>query len=327
MVRCDLNGDMKIRWTAGRMLSPARRLVLADVRGYNITAGKNRPWARTRRGSKMAALTTIYWLCFGIGLVYVLVAGTLGAVSHAFEALGGGDTDIDHDAGFDVDHDAGFDVAADHDVGFDLDHDVDFDADTDVDFGGPDLDVGAADFDIGVPDADLDVGADIDADIDADADANHDAAGAHAGAIDHGSMPDWNPFSPLSIAGFLCAFGGAGLLATGYGLGLFAGLGAAAVGGVLMAFILWLVIGKFLFGMQGTSQARAYDMLGMEAEVITPVEHDMSGEIAYVLEGVRYTAPARLIDEGKIAKHETVRIRKVRGNMVYVEPRKKLLSE
>jgi membrane protein implicated in regulation of membrane protease activity len=273
----------------------------------------------------MAALTTVYWLCFGIGLVYVLVAGTLGAVSHAFEGAGGGDADIDHDTDFGVDHDAGFDVGADHDAGFDVGHDVAG--------GGPDIDVGAADFDAGIPDADLDVDADtdfdtdFDADVDADADANHDVATGHAGAIDHGGMPDWNPFSPLSVAGFLCAFGAAGLLATGHGLPLFLGLGVAAAGGLLMAFILWLVIGKFLFGMQGTSQARAIDMLGLEAEVITPVEHDMSGEIAYVLEGVRYTAPARLIDEGKIAKHETVRIRQVRGNMVYVEPRKKLLSE
>jgi len=270
----------------------------------------------------MAALTTIYWLCFGIGLVYVLVAGTLGAVSHAFESAGGGDADVDHDAGFDIDHD----VDVDHDIGFD--HDAGFDVGADHDF-----DVGATDFDVGVPDADLDVDADIDADMDADldtdtdADLDHGHGGAHAGAYDHGSMPDWNPFSPLSLAGFLCAFGAAGLLATGYGLPLIAGLGTAAVGGLLMAFVLWLVIGKFLFGMQGTSQARTYDMLGMEAEVITPVEHDMSGEIAYVLEGVRYTAPARLIEEGKIAKHETVRIRNVRGNMVYVERRKKLLSE
>lgn len=283
----------------------------------------------------MAALTTVYWLCFGIGLVYVLVAGTLGAVSHGLESLSDIDTDVDHDFDhdfdvdhdFDMDHDAGFDVAADHDAGFD------FGADHDID-------VGAADFDVGVPDADLDVGVDVDAGVDFDAgvdidadtdvdaalDVDHDADASGAGHFATHAMPDWNPFSPLSIAGFLCAFGGGGLLATGYGLQLGWSLLAAVVGGILMAFVLWLVIGKFLFGMQGTSQARAFDMLGLEADVITPVEHELCGEIAYILEGVRYTAPARLISEGKVPKYDKVRIRKVRGNMAYVEPKKKLLA-
>ena len=56
------------------------------------------------------------------------------------------------------------------------------------------------------------------------------------------------------------------------------------------------------------------------------VEGLTRAEIAYVLEGVRYTAPARLLREGRIEKRETVRIRKVRGNMVYVEQKKKLLT-
>ncbi len=295
----------------------------------------------------MVALTTAYWLCFGIGLVYVLVAGTLGAVSHGLESLSDVDTDVDHDFDhdfdadhdFDVDHDVGFDV--DHDVGVDFDHDAGFDVaadhDAGFDFGADhDIDVGAADFDVGVPDADLDVGVDVDAgagvdfdaaaDTDVGLDVDHDADTSGAGHFATHEMPDWNPFSPLSIAGFLCAFGGGGLLATGYGLGLGWSLVAAVVGGILMAFVLWLVIGKFLFGMQGTSQARAFDMLGLEADVITPVEHELCGEIAYILEGVRYTAPARLISEGKAAKYDKVRIRKVRGNMAYVEPKKKLLA-
>jgi hypothetical protein len=235
----------------------------------------------------MAALTTIYWFCFGVGLVYVLVAGTLGAVSHGIDSLSDIDTDVDHD--FDVDHDAGFDVGADHDI-----------------------DVGAADFDVGVPDADLDVDVDagidfdVDADIDVDTDVDHDPGGVHDGHIASHTMPDWNPFSPLSIAGFLCAFGGGGLLATGNGLGVAWGLVAASISGLLMALVLWLAIGKFLFGMQGSSHAREIDMLGIDAEVLTPVEHDMCGEIAYILEGVRYTAPARLITEGRVEKRQKV---------------------
>ncbi len=242
----------------------------------------------------MATLTTIYWLCFGIGLVYVLVAGTLGAVSHGMEAIGGdGDVDFDHD--LDCDHGGDFDF--------------DFDADLDADAG----------FDL-----------DIDADLDVDIDADHDSGFAHDG---HGEVhdvsaamfPDWTPVSPLGIAGFLCAFGGAGLAASGKGISLIPSLAIAIGAGTAMAMLLWLVIGKWLYSMQGTSQARQGDMIGLEAEVLTPIGNGEIGEIAYVLGGVRHTAPAKMEGEGMINKRETVRIRTMKDNVVYVEKKRDLL--
>ncbi|MCH7471532.1 NfeD family protein [bacterium] len=233
----------------------------------------------------MTTLVTIYWLCFGIGLVYVLVAGTLGAVSQGLEGAGDVDTD------------------------FDLDTDVDFDADVDVD---------------------VDAGFDADIDHDAGVEAHH--GGSPATEVAHGThsyahaMPGYNPLSPLSIMGFLCAFGAAGLIATGLQYSFWLGLAIAVGGGLAMGALLWLFIGKFLFGLQGSSEAHVIDMVGLEAEVLTPVEEDICGEIAYVLEGVRYTAPARLLKEGRVGRREKVRIRKVRGNMVYIEEKRKLLA-
>lgn len=251
----------------------------------------------------MEALTTVYWVTFGFGLVYVLLTGTLGAVSHGIEALG--DTSVDAD----VSH--GIDLDVDHDVDFDVDHDASFDA--------------------GLADADLDVDHDFDVGSHGDLDAHLDAdfAAAQGGGVDERqrSMPKWNPLSPLSIAGFLAAFGGAGLVALGYNLPWLLTLPIAIGCGMVMSILLWLVIGRLMFGMmQSSSEARVIDMIGLEAEVLTPVEHDMAGEIAYILEGTRYTAPARLISAGRIEKRETVRIRKMSGNMVYVEPRRKILS-
>lgn len=226
----------------------------------------------------METLITVYWYCFGIGLVYVLIAGTLGAVSHGMEALGG----------------------AGH---LDFDHDLDLDADLDADF-----------------DADLD----LDTDGGFEHDGHGDVQGGHAGVST--IFPDWSPVSPLGIAGFLCAFGGAGLVAAGNGFSLFPSLAIAAAAGTAMAMLLWLLIGKWLYSMQGTSEARQGDMIGLEAEVLTPIGNGATGEIAYILGGVRHTAPAKLTGEGLINKRETVRIRTMKDNVVYVEKKRELLS-
>jgi len=44
-----------------------------------------------------------------------------------------------------------------------------------------------------------------------------------------------------------------------------------------------------------------------------------SGEIAYMLDGTRYTAPARLLHGGVATKASKVLIRKVGDSLVYVE--------
>lgn len=253
----------------------------------------------------MATLVTIYWLTFGIGLVYVLVVGALGLIGSGIEAIGG-DTDLDMDHGG---------------VDFDANPDLDLDTDLDVD----------TDFDVDV-DTDLDLDVDTDVDFDADAGGHADFGGGHGDvSAGHdpghaGLFPTFNPFSPLSIAGFLTAFGGAGLIASNSELAVWLSILVAAGGGLLMSLLLWLVIGKFFYGMQGSSEAHQADMIGLEAEVLTPMDQDEMGEIAYVLDGVRFTAPARLTKEGHTERREKVRIRRMKDNVVYVEQKHKLLN-
>lgn len=230
-------------------------------------------------------LVALYWLCFGVGLVYVLLAGALGAISHGFAGAHGGDH-----GGFDHSGDQGVDGGFDHD--FDSDH------------GGELQSL----------------------DLDHDATDGHGGGGAAGLATYDSGMPGYNPFSLLSLMGTLCGFGAGGLLATQLNWPLFAGLGLAFGGALLMGALLWLVIGKLLYSLHASSEAHVADMVGLEAEVITPVEHTMSGEIAYILDGTRYTAPARLLTEGRVAKNEKVRIRRVGPNLVYVEEKRSLLS-
>jgi membrane protein implicated in regulation of membrane protease activity len=185
--------------------------------------------------------------------------------------------------------------------------------------GGQDLAAGAAEHDFSLHAAAQGIEAQ-------DLDAGHEADTAPAHADESQNGPQYSPFSPLPIAATLCGFGAGGLISTGLGwplpLSLLGGLG----GGLIAALLFWLVVGKLLYSMQGSSEAHVEDMLGLEATVLTPVEPNASGEIAYVLDGTRYTAPARLLGEGRAAQHETVRIRRMKNNIVYVERKGKLLE-
>jgi membrane protein implicated in regulation of membrane protease activity len=272
----------------------------------------------------MGVLLTIYWLCFGIGLAYVLLAGSLGALSHGLQSFSGHGGDIGHVGGMDSSGGAG---DAQGDIGGDASGDI---GDSSGDLGS----------DGGSGGGDMHAGFEGHGGMDAHAgSAGHEAGGGHGHAMvgHHGhagqmdtaadeGFASYSPLSPLSVMGFLCAFGAAGLLGSVYVAAPWLSLLIAAGGGIVMAVLLWLLIGKLLYSMQGSSEAHAADMLGLEAEVLTPVEKDMSGEIAYILDGTRYTAPARLMGEGRIEQHASVRIRRVEGNTVYVEPRGKLLQ-
>ena len=252
----------------------------------------------------MSALISIYWLCFGIGFLYVLCAGMLGAVGHGFGGHGG-----DIHAGEGAADSGGMDMHAE--AG-----------------GGEATDGG------GMESADLDTGTDLDsAAVEAagavHAGGDHMAHGGHGGHDLHSgeaAAVPYSPFSPLSIMGFICAFGAGGLIATALKFGVLPGLGFAGASGISMALLLWLLIGKVLFGMQGSSEAHQSDMLGLEAEALTPIDEKMAGEIAYILDGVRYTSPARLTHPGSIAKNSTVRIKRIENNVAYVEEKRKLLA-
>jgi membrane protein implicated in regulation of membrane protease activity len=235
----------------------------------------------------MTALITAYWFAFGIGLVYVLLAGAIGALSHGIHAGAG------HEGGADL--------------GGDLDS-ADIDA-----VGGLEAAHGELDHAFEAHSAHAEGG-------------QHDGAQSesHDGGAS-GQFQQYNPFSLLSLMGMLSGFGAGGLVGINLKLGVLS-LGPAVIGAAASACLLWLIVGKLLYSLQSSSEAHVEDMIGLEATVITPVEYEMSGEIAYELGGTRYTAPARLAKPGRAAQHSKVRIRRVQGNLVTVEPQRKLLD-
>ena len=142
---------------------------------------------------------------------------------------------------------------------------------------------------------------------------------AEAGFGTH-DMPGFSALSPTTIASFITAFGGFGMIFARVGAtsSPFISLPLAALGGLgIAAAVLWLF--RMIFSKtQGSSESRVATLVGTTATVITPISADGVGEIAYVQVGSRYTAPARSEGNAAFANGATVKITRIVGTQFYV---------
>ena len=145
--------------------------------------------------------------------------------------------------------------------------------------------------------------------------------GGHAEAgFDHTGMPGISFFSPTTIACFITAFGGFGMIfasfdATDHPL---VSAPLAAVCGMLIAAIVFFAFNKLFSKTQSSSESRVSTLLGLNASVITPIPEHGVGEIAYVDAGSRYSAPAREEKGRAVAGGATVKITRIVGTQFYV---------
>lgn len=157
----------------------------------------------------------------------------------------------------------------------------------------------------GIGDAlgDLDVDFDVDTDFDLDADAAGEATGV----------------SMLAIASFISAFGAFGLIAVTL-------LDASGVGSLFAALLGGLVMGLaaqafFVYILSPTvsSEVHRTRLVGMPAEITTPIPSGGMGQVALVVEGSRMTYSARATEEGDTFTRGTpVRIERIVGGVAYV---------
>jgi membrane protein implicated in regulation of membrane protease activity len=152
-----------------------------------------------------------------------------------------------------------------------------------------------------------------------------DAGGAHghveAGISGHG-MPGFSPVSPTTLASFITAFGGFGMICSSWAATRSPWVSApiAALGGFAVAAGVFFLFNAIFSRTQGSSEGRVADLVGLEATVITPIAAGAVGEIAYVQDGSRYSAPARSADATNFANGATVRITRIAGTQFYVGP-------
>jgi len=150
---------------------------------------------------------------------------------------------------------------------------------------------------------DLDADFDVDTDLDLDTDATGEAAGV----------------SMLAIASFVSAFGAFGLIAvTLLGAGSAASLIAALLGGLVLglaaqAFFVYILSPTI------SSEVHRTQLIGMAAEITTPIPPGGIGQVALVVEGSRMTYSARATTDGETYTRGTpVRIERIVGGVAYV---------
>lgn len=153
--------------------------------------------------------------------------------------------------------------------------------------------------------SDLGVGDDIHVDVSGHLDAGH----AH-------------PISGTTIATFITGFGAGGVVAhyllrwTGL-----ASLATATACGVVLALAAYLVLELIFSQTQAGAEYETGEVVGRDAEVVTPIPAGGTGEVAYLAHGQRELAPARTSDGSPVPRGRPVVIERVVGQTHYVRPR------
>ena len=147
----------------------------------------------------------------------------------------------------------------------------------------------------------------------------HQGGHAEAGFGSH-DMPGFAAVSPTTIAAFLTAFGGFGLIfskieATSSG---WLNVPLALLAGLVVAALVFVAFNRIFGATQSSSEGRVAELTGRAATVITPIAPGSVGEIAYVQGGTRYTAPARSPELVLIPTGTAVWIVRVEGSHFYV---------
>ena len=141
--------------------------------------------------------------------------------------------------------------------------------------------------------------------------------GHEPGAVDAGVH--MTPLNPVVVAIFLVSFGGTGLATMQLLAWTYASLAVAAPSGFVMAGITFAVFEKIFSMTQGSSEPSQQEIIGKQAEVITPIPENGLGEIAYTSRGSRFTGAARSESGVPVPKHAVVVVTRIVGNMFYIK--------
>ena len=142
---------------------------------------------------------------------------------------------------------------------------------------------------------------------------------AEAGFGSH-DMPGFSPISPTTIASFITAFGGIGMILSKIEAthSVYISAPGAALGGFGIATLVFWLFRAVFRRTQSSSESKVAQVIGLTATVITPIAANGVGEIAYIDGGSRYTAPARSEGGAAFGNGQTVKITRIVGTQFYV---------
>jgi membrane-bound ClpP family serine protease len=127
-------------------------------------------------------------------------------------------------------------------------------------------------------------------------------------------------FSPLALATLAASIGGLGLIARfGFGLHGASSLLVALPGAVVVTYLVTWAAWRIVRGSRGTSALQAGEMAGAPAEILTPIPKDGLGEAAALVQGQRFTAPAREVDGNEVPRGASVTVVRLAGSTLVVK--------
>lgn len=135
--------------------------------------------------------------------------------------------------------------------------------------------------------------------------------------MDHGDAGGPTFFSPRVISVFITGFGGAGAIATSYGLSTLASSGIGFGSGFVLATII-LLFARFLYGQQASTTVISTDVLGQTARVVVGIPKDGVGQVRCRVGEEIVDKVARSRDGKAIAENASVKVEEVLGEMVIV---------
>lgn len=142
-----------------------------------------------------------------------------------------------------------------------------------------------------------------------------------ATASAHGAAEFHFPFfSPLALATLFACLGAYGLIAqfglkVAEGTSLLVAIPAAFGTAYLVTYMGWRIVSSS----RGSSQIRLQDLAGSPAEVITPIPKDGLGEVAALVGGQRFTAPARESEGREVPRGAQVTVLRMVGTTLLVK--------
>ena len=138
----------------------------------------------------------------------------------------------------------------------------------------------------------------------------------HFGALDDHGGPGL--FSTRVMAVFVTAFGGAGAVATHYGLSAMPAAGIGFATGLVFGGAIYM-FAQFLYRQQASSEVRADDLVGQVARVIVAIPVGGVGQIRCRVGEELVDKIARTSDGLPVAENQSVQVEDVLGETVIVK--------
>ncbi|WP_024833616.1 OB-fold-containig protein [Ruminiclostridium josui] len=161
-------------------------------------------------------------------------------------------------------------------------------------------------------------------------DGNHSLHSSHSGDgtdMSNGTL-SWLGllFNPLVAVSFLTVFGGIGITCTRFFSWNWIVVLIVALGsGIIISAILYNLVAKPLYRSENTSNVSRDKLLGVQAEVTTDIIENGFGTINYTVNSIKYTAPARHIENRPVKQGEKVFICKIENNIFYISELSKIV--